>query len=299
MKRSSHKGALWSALLGLALLTGCEATVESILPTERAYTLYGYLDALADTQAVRVFAIDPVLTLTPNEALDATMTATRLSTGEVTAWQDSLVRYPNGHYGHVFWSAFTPAFGETVQLDVTRSDGVRSRVTTQVPPDVTPRLLEPEVTGIDVRLPVAWDGAPRLIDLEMRYEVQIILDGDTPVDTLSITIPYDGNQRQAPGGWVVSVDLSADINEIVSVSFREGNTLFNTSFGIVEMELQVLVGDAAWAPPGGAFDAEVLVEPGTFTNVENGFGFVGSGYTRTLNWLPDPDVLRQAGFTVL
>ena len=44
--------------------------------------------------------------------------------------------------------------------------------------------------------------------------------------------------------------------------------------------------NAEWDPPGGVFDADVLVQPGTLSNVENGFGFVGAGYRLSSTWIP-------------
>ena len=40
----------------------------------------------------------------------------------------------------------------------------------------------------------------------------------------------------------------------------------------------------------------MLIEPGTLSNVTNGFGFVGSAYTLSVSWAPTPDELSRSPF---
>lgn len=37
-------------------------------------------------------------------------------------------------------------------------------------------------------------------------------------------------------------------------------------------------------PPGGTWDREVLIQPGTISNVRGGLGFVGSVARNTVDW---------------
>ena len=63
------------------------------------------------------------------------------------------------------------------------------------------------------------------------------------------------------------------------------------------IELRLLVASEDWDPPGGTFDPDVLVQPGAFSNVENGFGFFGGGFTVSERWTPNIDLLRTIGYT--
>lgn len=60
--------------------------------------------------------------------------------------------------------------------------------------------------------------------------------------------------------------------------------------------LRFIAASADWLPPEGDFDPEVLVQPGTLSNVTNGFGFIGAGYRMQRNWLPADSVVSAAGF---
>ena len=70
-KNHSVIGVLGAVLLTVALTTGCEESVNPVLGTDRAFTLYGFFNPQADTQAVRIFAIEGRLELTRPEPPDA------------------------------------------------------------------------------------------------------------------------------------------------------------------------------------------------------------------------------------
>ena len=63
-----------------------------------------------------------------------------------------------------------------------------------------------------------------------------------------------------------------------------------------ELTLTVHIGNEEWVSPVGLFDPDVLVEPGTLSNISNGFGFFGAGYTESVTWDPSNLLLIQAGF---
>ena len=54
--------------------------------------------------------------------------------------------------------------------------------------------------------------------------------------------------------------------------------------------------DGKWAPPGGRFDFETLVEPGLFSNVVNGFGFVGASVEARVSWILSDQVAWLVGY---
>ena len=59
----------------------------------------------------------------------------------------------------------------------------------------------------------------------------------------------------------------------------------NASTALAGLGMTITVLDEAFVPPGGEFDLETLVQPGTFSNVENGFGFIGSVGRFSVEWL--------------
>lgn len=275
-------------LVLIATLAGCDATIEPTPGTDRVYTLYGQLDADADTQAVRVIPIAETLDSIDPDAIDAAVTSRHEQTGETRVWRDSLVQYPDGTQGHVFFAPFSVDYEDTYRLDVDRSDGAQATVTVTVPPLSTLDSLRRDVrTGGLADYVVGVQGVPRLSGIVARYT----LVGDvTPVQT----VRHTDLVARVDGGWEVAIPFVSDLQRIVA---RSETGLV----GLIAFEVGVYVSNEAWNADdaGGQFDPEVLVEPGTFSNVENGFGFFGAGYRLWRTLLPTSTDRSRAGLCML
>lgn len=283
------------------VLAGCETSVDPIVGTEKAFSLYGVLQPRADTQWVRVYPIKEQLVPTPPDSLSVAFTSTDLERGRSTAWHDSLIREDDGRYAHVYWSRTPIAYEHTYRVEVAGTDGPTARVEVPVPKNAGLALREPQAETAPVIVPVhVTRDVPRLINVEVEYYVQYdraenVSGNDPP--TARLRVSYDGAQGQIEGGWEVPVDLSEDYQTL-----RErlvNADLWNPAVGIVmrNMTLRLEVVNEAWDPPGGEFDPNVLVEPGAMSNVTDGFGFVGAGYRLRKQWTPAVEVLERAGWT--
>jgi len=271
----------------ILFLAGCTESVDPIIDTGRAYTVYGFLDAHADTQAVRVFAIEGTLDLIKPAPLDVVATSTEIGSGTQHRWQESIVEFANGRYGHVFWANFRGDYDKTYRLVFQRSDNATSSVQVTMPPLATPIRQEPVLWFGYAELPVLWQNAPRLHDIRLTYI--------TNFGTYRFEYPSDPQEVQAEG-ILVSINLSRDAREI----FRDLNRANQSvaDLRLREVIMTVLVSSSEWRPPGGVYDPEVLIEPGTLSNVENGFGFVGAGYDAVLVFDPPDSVKIAAGIGV-
>ena len=280
---------LCALLLAMVSTMGCEESVDPVLGTERAYTVYGFFNARADTQAMRIFAIEGSLALTRPEPLGARVISIDRQTGTEQVWQDSVTRFVSGRFGHVYWSAFRADFEHTYRLEATRPDGAVTRAEVTVPPLSEPLLLPPTVADRFVFLPVLWPHAPRLNDIRVRYRILC----DTVGRDFEFDYPLD--QEQVSGGSVVTVQFSNDVRQIFQDVLGKCPV---EDLHAEAVEVLVLVSNAEWVPPTGVYDAELLVEPGTFTNVDNGFGFVGAGYPATFRYEIPDSIAIAAGFFV-
>ena len=276
---------LCGALLAASCL-GCQESVDAVLGTGQAYTVYGYFDARADTQAVRVFAIERSLDMIRPEPLGARVVSVETDTGASQAWSDSVLQYQDQRYGHVFWSVFRPVFSRKYRLELTRYDGVVTSAEVEIPPLAEPELLPPTVAEGYVVLPVFWPQAPRVNNIRVRYFT----------NRGRFVYDYPLEQDQSSSGVVVAIKMSADARRIFSRVVGGGDRAADVRLKAVE--LQVLVTNTEWVPPGGVYDPDVLVEPGTFSNVDNGFGFVGAGYEAAFYYEPPDSTLLAAGFYV-
>ncbi|MEM1095357.1 MAG: hypothetical protein AAGJ10_12215 [Bacteroidota bacterium] len=283
----------------LLVLSACDTEVDPILGEDRPFSLYGYLTPAADTQAVRVFPITGELSTVIQAEIDAVVVSEDLTTGERITWTDSLTTLPDGEIRHVFYAPFRAAYDHTYRLTVTRSDGAQASATVRVPPQVTFTIEPANVTRFDIDVPLQLDAAPSFaLSAYAQYETStlpLVTMCDTPDPTFhKVRLPYDvdvGRQR----GWRFIVDLKDDFGEVTR-SFRDNNIRPNDRIFLQRIRFVVNVTNAEWEPPGGAFDIDALVEPGVFSNVENGFGFLGAGYPAEAVWRPAVDVLDAVGF---
>ena len=285
-----------AAIFSLTTFTGCEENVTAILGTDNPYTLYGVFTPGPDTQWVRVFPIKDRLELASPDPLDAEFISTNLSTGETHVWRDSTTQDERGRYSHVFWAPFNVEYGQSYRVEVTRSDGAKSWAEVKVPELSELVELPADRSFRDVKQPIlVKEATDRLIQISVTYETIYVptTGGST---RLNFTLPYTGMQQMSPEGWVVPIQLSEDIFYLREQLSQTGLWFPSFGVGVTSMTLDLMVVDNAWNPPNDEFDPNVLVQPGTLSNVENGFGFVGAGYRLDLRFRPENDVLVDAGF---
>jgi hypothetical protein len=175
-------------------------------------------------------------------------------------------------------------------------------------PEITYSGRESELAA-KVILPVHVDGSmPHMLNVEAEYTLltDIIPASSSPgFEKIynHIRIPYMSHVREEGGNWRVDIDLRKDF-----VTMRDSLMelhVWRPDFGayIALLTLRMDVVNEEWDPPGGLFDPDVLVQPGSFSNVVNGFGFVGAGFQQRHmllvndEWDPvEQEAERAAGF---
>lgn len=287
-------------LIALATLSlGCEEDVVSVLGTDKVYTLYGVLNPLADTQYVRVFPIEAALTASQPDPLEVLFESVNLTTGETLVWQDSIVA-DFGGYGHIFWSPFRAVYGDAYRLSVAGANQQTATVSVAVPPLTEPELEEP-FGDRTVLQSVRFQGdIPRLIRTEVSFYTQYKIASSTSstvgVRADTVVVDYSTRAFQSEGATLLNINLSAAADLAAEQAGGDRDYLFQFGITLLFVELKAIVANEAWNPPEGSFDPFVLVQPGTLSNVENGFGFVGAGYRVERRWQPTNEVMERAGF---
>lgn len=286
-RRSSAQYVLtWTLpLLALVLFSACEEAVFPILESDRNFTLYGTLDMAQDTQFVRVVPIREALDPGSPAPLDVTFTSEDLHTGDVLTWRDSVIVFANGSYGHVFYAPLRLRAGHRYRIEV-REPGseVVTSAETMVPsaprPVVRPETVTASVSGGTVTVrgsqEIVWQGLNRR-PFRVEHWYRFITSERLPFS--DVRLPYEpAHAAEDAGDWKVSLNLATDRRALDTLINVRGNPLAG-------LAMQVTVLDTAFVPPGGVFDPEVLAQPEVFTNVENGFGFVGSVGRFTVEWV--------------
>lgn len=290
-------------VLAVAVLAGvlgaCTEAVDPVSPIGRPFSLYGYLDPGSDVQAIRVFPIEDALFPAFNAQIDAVVQSAPAQGGEWLTWRDSSVAYPYYYgtedvdttWGNVFSASFRPSFGSVVRLAVRRSDGVESRVDVEVPVKALVEVGPPAAWPSNVTLPVRYEGDVRVLSTSVVYTVSSPEAREPWVIELELLGP---KPPYMPGGEsIVTVQLSSDLGRIFTLT---GLTPGVHDLYLLGLEVKTFLVHPSWNPPGGVFDPELLVDPFVFTNVENGFGYVGSGYIEQTVWPVDQEVAVLAGF---
>jgi len=285
-------------LILLLLLSACEESVSPILESDRRFTLYGTLDMARDTQFVRVTPIRPLIDTGPPDALDITFTSRDLDLNEVRTWRDSIIVFSDGSFGHVFYSPLRINPGHRYRIEVREAGSdVVTFAETNVPERPYPLVLPEEVSfsvsgGVFTLIGtqrVLWQDLPRRpyrVELWYRFLPNPRLAFD------DILLPYEpsyASSGEETSEWRVDLNLARDRRTLDSLVNVRGVPLAG-------LGLQVILLDEAFEPPGGVFDPEVLAEPGAFTNVENGFGFIGSVGRFSVEWVLTPRSHELLGY---
>jgi hypothetical protein len=274
-------------LFALLFLTavGCADSVSPTFDADKPFTLYGVLDPTAEQQALRVIPFAPDLNPQEPGPLGAVVTSTDLTTGETITWRDSLVTFGDGQVGHVYLADVRPVYRRPYRIEARRPDGAVSSAEVTVPPFVSPLALAPRTPVGSVELSAIWPAAPRLNAAEA-----VFLLADDDCNPLTHVVPVSLAAEPFEFGWIVKTDFLADAQRVLDALAPNNNV------ALLDVRLRAVVSSEDWVPEGGTYAPEVLVDPNALTNVEDGFGFVGGGYTAEVSVMPSVDTARRGGF---
>lgn len=292
---------LLSLLLLALLLTGCDEAVDPFLEQTRYFTLYGTLDMARDTQFVRVIPIDQSF---EEEALQQPIrfTSTDLTLGETTTWTDSLITFADGSVGHVFYAPLRLIEGHRYRLIARMEERPEqtSTVETRVPSRPTAEVLEPDLQGGFSGLgygtqDVIWDGLGRR---PFRTEVwyRFLNASGTTVGTgyQDVRLPLTPDQAFLDDDrFRVRMDLRRQRLLLDSLAFSGAGTPNPTRLPLAGLGLRMTVLDDQFEPVGNIFSAEIQIQPDVLSNVDQGFGFVGSVGRFSVEWMVSDEVIER------
>ena len=286
--------AAWLVLLSWTAL-GCEETVDPVLETDEVFSLYGFLNPSSERQAIRVFSIDGTLEHTRPEPMYAVVRTRNHASGEEVVWRDSIVTYDNRTVGHVFYADFRADHGTRYTLSATRSDGRETTVSIETPPDGIVAIDTIFSARSSVIVDLIWSNVPRVIQAEASYVVRVPFPDGSDTTTVQVNIQSGRVEQNSDDTWRVSILPSADIAAVFSALQIQPGV---TPVYLDKIIVSAFVTSSDWTSAAGVSDPELLVQPGTFSNVENGFGFVGGGYFDRFELKLDDSAARNAGFSV-
>ena len=286
----------WLLLFVACLLAaGCENDVPLVDTAEADvyFSLYGYFLAGADTQYVRVVPFRGTLRRPEPGPIDAEVTSTDVSTGQTVTWQDSLVQNDDGSYSHVFYAPTDILADRTYLLEARRSDGNVTRAEAETPPWPVTSIGETYQHN-GYKQDVAWEVAdPAAFVADVTYMVSAAYPV-TPI--IYVTVPYAQAQRQTETGRFVTVALQDDYADVYEALLEQYTITPESEIFLYEIRMRLVIPHESWTPPGGWYDPYLLSNPGTFSNVEGGYGFIGGAVDTTLRWQLDPEVMENLNY---
>ena len=266
---------LSALLIAALLLGGCDTEFDPFQDSDYHFSVFGFLDAAADSQFIRITPVRDSIALTPGVPLDAVVTLENLASGRTTIFRDSLFVFQENlaeRIAYNFWSPEPIEHDAAYRLTVARSDGATSTATVMLPPAFPdPELLLPRQMGSP---PILFTAAIRVKGVERLADLRLIVTfrfpGESAENAQTITLPF--------------LDRVATLGENLGVQFRPYNEFFGRAPGCPLVDdVQVLIAAAGpnW-PDFLSIDDETLALTDVVTNVDNSIGFLGGVSRKTM-----------------
>ncbi|MCY4675199.1 MAG: hypothetical protein OXD43_15815 [Bacteroidetes bacterium] len=293
-----RKLILLPTIVLVGILAACEDSVSPIIDTDRDYTLFGTLDMARDSQFVRVIPIRSSIT-EPGDVLDVTVQSIELSTQQTLSWRDSIHTFDNGQIGHIFFAPLRIRPSQTYRIEIIPNDGeLITSAETTVPdlPDaevMDPTLVYILTTRLESRQRVLWHGVDRApFEIEQWYRFLSLSDFTYKDYQLSYA-PISRLLAGETDVWEMDKDLIQD-RDTLSTKLELG-----AFYRLAGVALRITILDENFIPPGGDYDRELLAQPGTLSNVENGFGLLASVGRFSVEWVLPDSVAQGLGYIPL
>ncbi|GAB5520636.1 MAG: hypothetical protein RhofKO_28870 [Rhodothermales bacterium] len=289
----------------IMLMAGaCSSTeLDPFENEDRYFTIWGYLDAEAETQYIRIAPVrrSPEQIDSPDDAqatLDAKVYMIEVDTGREIQWQKSLQRTDDGSggYVHVFESHFRPFQGSTYRLEVIRSDSVTARAEVTVPEFGLQEVVRGEAYADEEGKMVQEFFVPsmrRPSNMMVRYYGDIFGPNGWCEDAAFGVSYAVSDGVVADEGWRFTARLTDDVPAVVEEAERIGGLLCDItaepiiSLGFLGVYLQVP--DANWVTPTDVRAISSLSDPFAYSNIENGFGYLGAVGAYLYTWEVTPE----------
>lgn len=284
-------------------VAACDDTVNPILDSDRQFTLWGTLDMNADIQHIRLIPIRDVLDARLGPTPNVTVRSIDLDTGETIVWSDSTKTFENGISIFLFSAKLRVQPSHTYRIEIESPDlPLITSAETTIPPIPVAEVFEESVTSrtsptgaiIVATQKVVWRNLgqnPHQIEQWYRF-LEFGFFGFQ--DILLPWFPSRGTAQYQQG--INELDLTLDL--------RRQRDSVNKKLNLAQVRLvglgqTITVLDAAFVPPGGEFDAELLAQPGTMSNVKFGFGFIGSVGRFSIEWVISDESARILSYIPL
>ena len=262
--------ALAAGLCLALVVAACDETFEPIAPTDLAFSVWGYLDASADTQWIRIMPIRPLKVTSP-DTLDAVVTIEHIETGRIFELRDSLFHFTSrsdpalgaeGAYLHNFWTVEDVEPGATYRFSARRAGKDPAEATVEVPPDYDVEVAINQRSGRNETDELWITGLKHLPFL--KASVHYFDD----CGWAEAPIPYELHSGDDGTHWIAITKSGAVTREHCGRAW------------VARREFWIVGSEAEW--PSGGYSQDALGESARTSNVTNAVGFLGGVLTKVI-----------------
>jgi hypothetical protein len=262
----------------LLLLFGCDdGDFSPVRPTDKYFSLNGFLDADADTQFVRISPLraSPVLDTTP---LQAKVVLEDLTTGQKMPMTEAIKPVKDANAIHTFWTTYKLTSGRSYRITATNAEGKSSTSTVQMP-NVT----------MDIEGKAPWNSlnpteefAQNVIIHNPKYLVRFkinyfLIDQNTKLPFIK-TYTIDKTTYDVLG------DPAFDLSSTTYLKEISGNKNVSiTHLDVSNITIELIASQNPLPDPA---DFERYATAPENSNVTNGFGLIATGMTFKRDWRP-------------
>lgn len=263
---------VWLTLISLFItLSSCTDNFQALQDNDQYhFSMYGYLDASADTQWVRVSPAREQVEVTL-EVPDMAVTIENLDTGDTIVMNDSLFQNRGASYLN-FWTTEPIEHNQTYRLVAARPTGGKSQAIVAVPDEIpTPLVIIQQFFGQPTTYQVLVDDNVHVADVQSKWYVRIHASDLDEKRVFSFAYRNTAETIDTYGGaYSYHLQPEKELEEIEKqvVLPQEGE------IEVIYRQIYVASSDSEWSSEISSIDDITYALPGAFSNVENGVGFL-------------------------
>lgn len=257
------------------ILTSCN---ESFVPLEdrsdSPFSMYGFLDASADTQWVRIIPVRPQLD-SPPEIPEMTVTIKNMETGKFAEMRDSLFQLRQGFNIVNSWSTMDILPEQTYQLKGELPNGSMSTVRVTTPEDFPEPNIDDFRGGCSGSMKLS--GIESLADVKSVWRIQFYFGSRE--DLRVISIPYRRKVLDLrEGNYSVYIDTNRELSTIADETLTTPDSL-----EVLSRKIFVASAGPEWNEDLTSLEQLEYTLPQINSNVENGVGYMIGIVSKTID----------------
>jgi hypothetical protein len=266
----------------VVFLVGCNLSFEPLKENDKYFfTIYGYLDASADTQWVRIVPPREQLDA-PHEVPEMHVTLENIETGESVIMNDSLFASGSGFNYINYYTLMDVEPEQTYRITAEHPDGRASDATLTTPSEFpTPMFFKDTFAFVDRHIHqiiITGVAKENLIDVQTWWFAR--REGE---EIRKFTFSYRNTVEKIDtyGGAYVADVVCEEEEEVV---LREFNvpSFFESDVELLDQQIYVAVAGPEWNEEIPSFDDLIYAQPDYISNIENGLGYMVGIYSKVI-----------------